>query len=75
MKYTFNIPPEEQTILKLWLKEHKQKCYLWQEEHPFASGAIGGELTYSFTPTGIGIIIEVHCSCGEKTNITNFDNW
>jgi len=38
-------------------------------------GAIGGETTYCFSPTGLGTVEVVKCSCGAELNLTNFDNW
>ena len=29
-------------------------------------GAIGGGMTYIFTPTSIGTVCKVKCSCGEE---------
>lgn len=38
-------------------------------------GAIGGELTFQFTPTSIGSIIKViHCT-GEQLDLTDYDSW
>lgn len=33
-------------------------------------GAAGGADTFMFTGTGLGVIVEVKCSCGEKLNLT-----
>jgi hypothetical protein len=38
-------------------------------------GAIGGELTYCFTPNSIGMSIEVIHADGEKLDLTDFDSW
>jgi len=39
-------------------------------------GAIGGHITYSFTPTSIGTAVTVECNiCGKKENITDYDSW
>lgn len=39
-------------------------------------GAIGGNISYKFTPTSIGNDISVRCSiCGEEKNITDYDCW
>lgn len=37
-------------------------------------GAIGGDLTYSFTPTSIGTIIKVE-SCGHELDLTDYESW
>jgi len=49
----------------------------WQENHtPIYVGAIGGMYTFSFTPTGIGVIIEVkNNTTGESINLTDYDSW
>lgn len=39
------------------------------------SGAIGGGLTYSFTPTGLGTIIKVKHSSGAELDLTFYEGW
>ena len=44
-------------------------------EVPYA-GAIGGRLTYSFTPTGLGTIVVVKCGLtDEELDLTEYDLW
>lgn len=38
-------------------------------------GAIGGHITYSFTPTGLGTIAAIYCACGGKEDLTDFSAW
>lgn len=39
-------------------------------------GAIGGVLTYEFTPTGIGTVIKITCNlCNSTKDITDYDSW
>jgi hypothetical protein len=38
-------------------------------------GAIGGRLTYCFTPTNLGTIIKIKCACGEELDLTNYESW
>ena len=38
-------------------------------------GAIGGGVTYHFTPTGLGVIASVSCTCGNKLDLTNVSDW
>ena len=35
-------------------------------------GCFGGGYTYSFTPTGIGTIYEIRCTCGKKMEFVDF---
>lgn len=65
---TFTVDGEELDLLQEWLKKHNEEC-------PYASpkrqGAIGGRLTYMFTPTSIGTIATVKCACGEEIDLDN----
>jgi hypothetical protein len=56
--------------------ENNHKCSIPRDEfgHKIL-GAIGGGITYSFTPTGLGVVEVVQCACGAKLNLTNFDDW
>lgn len=39
-------------------------------------GAIGGHLTYEFTPNSIGCAIKVKCNvCAESADLTDYDIW
>lgn len=42
-------------------------------EVPYA-GAIGGDVTYSFTPTSLGTVIKVE-SWGRVLDLTEYDMW
>ena len=39
-----------------------------------SEGAIGGRFTYSFTPTGIGVLASIACACGEHENLTGWED-
>lgn len=39
------------------------------------TGAIGGAYTWEFTPTGLGTVTKVRCSCGEELDLTDYDSW
>lgn len=39
------------------------------------AGAIGGRISFEFTPTGLGMITEVKCLCGKTLNLTDFEAW
>ena len=42
---------------------------------PFACGAAGGRLTFSFVGTGIGTLVTVKCACGKEKDITDISEW
>ena len=67
----------ENSILEDWLSVHNKTCKLYDDgtSDISPSGAIGGRLTYSFTPTSLGIITVVKCACGKEINLTDYDNW
>lgn len=66
----------------LWQKEHYQKgkCPLFDDGTSPAcpSGAIGGRVTFSLTPTSVGLVMKVSCGCGKKDSerdLTDYDSW
>lgn len=68
MSKTFNLDEAEDKRAVVFLKRHK---------HPRQDkGAIGGHITYSFTPTGLGNITVIRCgACGVIKALTDFSAW
>jgi hypothetical protein len=64
----FELPEEKLEEFEKWRKEH---------ECPYANnqGAIGGRLTYNFTPTSLGVICKVKCACGKEFDATDYEDW
>ena len=52
------------------LSEWTHDCSLGSDQ-----GAIGGPLTYTFTPNNLGIVTKVICACGEEKDLTDYDEW
>ena len=73
----FTIDDKQAKLIEEFMSTHK--CKLRTSEHggddEIYVGAIGGATTYSFTPTSMGMIVEVSCACGAKKNVTDFDEW
>lgn len=67
----FELDKEQMEKFKKWLKRHDKNCIYKNSKKQVA---IGGRLTYHFTPTGLGVISQVHCVCGKKVDLTP-DNW
>lgn len=65
---TFTISDKEQEAIEKWQRKHKRKCSLRKDGE-------NTHYTYSFTPTGIGDIICVRCSCGKSIDVTDIDSW
>lgn len=58
----FEIDEDERIAIDEWKKNHIQE----RHNGKGYAGAIGGRFKYIFTPTSIGEIGEIQCSCGEK---------
>lgn len=60
-------------------EEQYKKLDKWYEQQGIAErygGAIGGALTYSFTPTSLGIVTKVTNNFNKETiDLTNYDEW
>ena len=63
----FPISEEEEKSIEEWRLKHEAEAHGRDtlEKRLSAHGAIGGRYTYIFTPTSIGVIGEIRCSCGE----------
>lgn len=54
------------------------KIDAWAYNHDCAityEGAIGGKITYTFTPTGLGLIEKGVCACGKEIDVTDYQDW
>jgi hypothetical protein len=69
---TFNLDERDLQKITDWLDQHDLTCKF---ADPDTHGAIGGRLTYSFTPTGLGHVTIVHCACGVEHNFTDYESW
>jgi hypothetical protein len=67
---TFTISGNELTKLQAWKKKQDAKT------RKVYKGAIGGEYTFSFSPTGIGTAIHVENSITKEViDITDYEHW
>ena len=62
----FEVTEKDTIEIEVWLEEHDKECPFKERS---SQGAAGGRLTYSFTPSGIGLMKKVGCACGEATNV------
>lgn len=67
MTHSFHLTDEQSARIKTWERNHR--CPITNE------GAIGGKITYKFTPTSIGVAQGAKCACGEKINVTDYESW
>lgn len=73
----FFLSKKEQENFNNWFIPHKKFCKYWQlnEDGCLSTSPIRGALSYVFTPTGIGLGIDVKCVCGEIFDVTDYDSW
>ncbi len=72
----FEIDEKSKDKINQWYEKHVPNCKYYDKTYGgIYTGAIGGGLSYIFTPTGLGTTIVVKCACGEKINLTNYDEW
>ena len=90
MKFELNAVQIEK--LGSWIKEQNNKAIekqkanppnineqllqeMWNSGFPY-TGAVGGDLEYTFTPTSIGVIAVVkHIITGEELDLTEYNLW
>ncbi len=65
---TFNMSDKEEQRYREWYEKHNDICSVKKEGKQTY-------LTFHFTPTGIGDCITINCSCGYKTNVTDWESW
>ena len=66
----FSLSGEELENYNKWLKDHNKVCPF---KNGTSQGAIGGRLTFNFTPTSLGTVCGVKCACGEEKDLTVYD--
>lgn len=71
----FNISKEEFEKAKSWKKAHDLEKHIEPGQTHRYSGAIGGAYTWCFTPTSVGDVCTVQCSCGESLDFTDYESW
>lgn len=73
MRQIFELDAKDCAKLDAFLKAHDKKCPF---ANPHRQGAIGGRLTYSFTPTSLGVVAKVQCACGQgDIDLSDYESW
>ena len=55
-------------------EKQEEKFEEWRVKHK-CKNKNKREMTYCFTPIGIGTIVVVKCSCGKEINLTDVEEW
>ncbi len=66
----FELTGDQEINYLIWKVEHDKICSLKDKD-----GTIGGRISFVFNPTGVGVGVDVKCGCGEKLDLTNYDEW
>ena len=72
---SFQVSESEQKKIKKWIIDHEVKKHGQKKGEYHYTGAAGGCYSYIFTPTGLGTIGSIKCSCGEEFTFTDMDNF
>lgn len=71
----FGLYKEQGEAARKWMEEHDAAKHIAPGKTHRYSGAIGGAYTYEFTGTSLGQVVCVRCACGEKIDVSDYDNW
>jgi predicted Zn-dependent peptidase len=71
----FELDDAQTKKLYEWLKEQESKAESIQGREPYY-GATGGQLTYMFTPTNLGVVVKVkHEYTKAVIDLSEYENW
>ena len=72
----FTLTKEEYEKLDKWSKLQDAIVAKKQNSAEPYYGAVGGAITYSFTPTSLGVITKVkHAVTKDVLDLTDYENW
>lgn len=72
----FSVPADQRDKLDKWIAENNAGVARQQGgDSPYYGGS-GGSLTYSFTPTSLGLIVKVtNNMTGQTIDLTDYESW
>jgi hypothetical protein len=57
-------------------KDQSEQMIKFADSHSHCQrGAIGGAITYCFSPTSLGVVMVVKCHCGAELDVTKYFDW
>lgn len=78
----FSLDEKQTEKLRVWEEEQDRKVIDQQKGTEFERfgipyyGVTGGSLTYSFTPTGLGVVVKIRNNVTkEEIDLTDYDSW
>lgn len=70
--YVFELSKEQCLKITEWIEKHDAEAHGGLNRNV---GAIGGAYTYEFTPTSLGTVSKVRCSCNVTLDVSDYDSW
>lgn len=74
-KIMFKLSEDQIKKINDWMEAHDKEKHIPVGKTFRYSGAIGGAYTWEFTPTSLGVVQKVRCSCDEHVDVTDYDAW
>lgn len=71
----FSMSKQQREAIHKWIEAHDAEKHTPEGQGERYSGAIGGAYTYCFTPTSLGTVVKVCCSCGDMLDASDYDEW
>ncbi len=70
----FKLSDTEYATYNNWMEVHNQTCKYHSNSGKISS-AIGGRITFCFTPNSLGMCTVIKCACGEEIDLTDVSGW
>lgn len=72
---SFELTEDQKKKFEKWNKEEIEFMTDYGKK-PLEIGAVGGHITFKFTPTGLGTIIKAENTITKRTiDLTDYDKW
>jgi hypothetical protein len=73
----FFVDKEELARFDAWIAVHDKICPYYDDgtSPESKSGAIGGRISWKFTPNSLAVVVQVQCACGGAENLTDYSHW
>ena len=70
----FKLTEKEASEIQEFMKKHKNCCLEKLDKMFFSS--IGGQFSFTFTPTGLGNVVVIKCNaCDKSEDVTDIPDW
>lgn len=70
-----HVSRQQREAAREWMKKHDAERHIPAGKTFRYASAISGAYTWCVTGTSIGQVITVECACGEKLDVSDYDNF